>query len=1162
MTVIASIGWIAPGAQPAFAQTADAVQIKEASGVVEILSPGATNWIRTTTGQELHPFDFVRTRANSSVGIWMTNTVLRFPELSEVQILPGNAGDGQDLKLIQGLLSFFHRDKPGRIRVLTNGGVAGVKGTEFVMAVATTNLVEQTTISVIDGEVLFTNAGTMLLLSNGQQAVGTSNDPPHRIAGFNATNLLQWCFYYPCVLDLDELPLTGAETNPLKASLAAYRAGDVLAALSDYPAARQPQSDAERVYLAELLLSVGQVESSEAQLSAMTKTGADSRDRRLASALYTLIAAVKRGPRPLGGNEQLSSELLAASYYEQSLAGPKALDRALALARAATNSPEFGFAWERVAELEFSFGLIDRAWADLQPALEISPRNAQALALRGFLLAAQNRIREAIASFDEALAVDSALGNAWLGRGLCRIRRGESKGGRQDLLIAAAMEPRRASLRSYLGKALGDAGDKRRAIHELNLAKQLDPNDPAAWLYSALLAEDNNRLNDAVSDLEESQALNNNRRVYRSDLLLDQDRAVRGANLARIYDEAGLTDVSVWEANQAVEADYDNYSAHLFLANSYDRLREQSPVDLRYETPAYSEYLLASLLGPADGRLLAQPVSQGEYTSLLERDGPGLFSSVEYLGRGAYDQYTAQYGTFKDTSYALEEEYASDPGELPDQDSTSHLYSFKLKQALTPHDQVFAQVQQYEQSGGDLDSVYSATNINRSFRSSEKQNPNLVVGYHHDWAPGQDTLFLFSRFNDSYDYSIADEPAILEYKHTQTFPPLDLNTANQENENLYSAELQHIWQTTRQTLIAGGRYQWGVASEQNVQTDPSAIDDAYFPNKGKTPLAESVDWNFSRWSVYAYDHWHLCDALDLIGGLSFDRLTLPRNDASPPPSPDSKTESQLSPKLGFVWTPTSSSTFRGAFTRSLGGFNLDQSLSLEPPEIAGFVQSYRSLIPESLGGRIDGAKFETFDLAYEQTLLRHTYLALSAELLYSSANPEIGEFDYHAFASAAPSSLPENLDFREWSWEGTLDQIISRDLTLGLDYRLSNARFSDGYPGLPPAPNAADSLQSSVQEGLLQSLLIHATFNHPSGFFAQLQGRWTAQSNFDADSSLKGDNFWQFDLLAGYRFPRRHAVISVGVLNFTGQNYHLNPVNLYVQLPRSSTFVCRFQISF
>src|SRR5262249_16349794 len=145
-------------------------------------------------------------------------------------------------------------------------------------------------------------------------------------------------------------------------------------------------------------------------------------------------------------------------------------------------------------------------------ALTLSPRNAQALTVRGFLLAARNQTREAIDWFNQAIAIDSNLGNAWLGRGLCRIRRGDRPGGREDLLGAAALEPQRAFLRSYLGKAYADIDDSERAHQELALAKNLDPADPTAWLYSALLLQQESRINEAVDELQRSQELNDNRR--------------------------------------------------------------------------------------------------------------------------------------------------------------------------------------------------------------------------------------------------------------------------------------------------------------------------------------------------------------------------------------------------------------------------------------------------------------------------------------------------------------------------------------------------------------------------------------------------------------------------------------------------------------------------
>src|SRR5206468_11798157 len=179
----------------------------------------------------------------------------------------------------------------------------------------------------------------------------------------------------------------------------------------------------ERIYYAALLLSVGQVEQTEAVLANFPSAEPPGRLQRLAAALRKLIAAVKRQPNPSTLNPQLPSELLAASYYEQSRAAREiSLMNALKLAKqAVTNSPQFGFAWARVAELEFSFGQTARALEALKRSIELSPRDAQALALKAFLLAAQHKTREAIDEFNRAMEVDSALGNAWLGRGLCRI---------------------------------------------------------------------------------------------------------------------------------------------------------------------------------------------------------------------------------------------------------------------------------------------------------------------------------------------------------------------------------------------------------------------------------------------------------------------------------------------------------------------------------------------------------------------------------------------------------------------------------------------------------------------------------------------------------------------------------------------------------------------
>ncbi len=599
------------------------IRIVEIQGTVETSPVGTTTWMLAQTNQTLHPFDRLRTGTDSRVAFrWSDQSVMQFNASTELEVLPPDSPDAQSgLHLIRGMISFFHRDEPGRIRVITRGAVAGVEGTEFVLAV---NDTDRTTVSVIDGKVRFGNGEATILLTNGQQAFADVGNPPVRTPSFVANNILQWCFYYPAVLDQADLALTPDEQAVLKESLDAYRAGDLLVALAKYPASRQTASGSERIYHAALLLCVGQVEEAETLLSSLPNADSSGRSQRLASAIRQLISAVKRQSNPSIPNPQLATEFLSQSYYEQSQATPQvSLEAALKSAReAAAKSQEFGFAWERVAELEFSFGHTQSALDALDKSIAISPRNAQALALKGFLLAAQNRTDEAIVWFDRALAVDSALGNAWLGRGLCRIRRGDAAGGREDLLVAAALEPQRAELRSYLGKAYANAGDYPRASRELQLAKALDPNDPTAWLYTALLNQQDSRINEAIRDLEKSESLNDNRSVYRSQLLLDQDRALRSANLAALYRDAGMTDVSVREASRAVNYDYANYSAHLFLANSYNQLLDPNEIALRYETAAENEYLLANLLSPAAAGPCRRPYHSRSISDSLRATDP------------------------------------------------------------------------------------------------------------------------------------------------------------------------------------------------------------------------------------------------------------------------------------------------------------------------------------------------------------------------------------------------------------------------------------------------------------------------------------------------------------------------------------------------------------
>ncbi len=1163
----------------AHAQTNDLIRIIALGGaqLVEYLPHGTEHWQPVAVGTELAAWDRVRTSTNSSVSmLWADNSVLRFEALTELEVLPPDRDDADHgLHLLSGLFSFFHRDQPGRIRVITSGAMAGIKGTEFIMAVKPENGGEQTTLAVIDGLVNFSNTQGALELTNNEQAVANANQAPQRTAGFTAKNLVQWSCYYPGVLDMNDLPLTAPEKTDFAESLTAYRAGDLLLALKKFPANQTTISAAAQIYHAALLLNSGQMNAAETELAAPLMASTSENNTRLVAALHTLIAAVKAENLRSEAKPQLASEFLAASYYAQSQVGKTSLAHALELARqAVAQSPEFGFAWERVAELEFSFGRIEAASAALEKALQFSPRNAEALSLKGFLLAAKNQTTAALAEFDRALAVDSALGNAWLGRGLCRIRNGDLKAGREDLLIAAAMEPQRAVLRSYLGKAFSNVGDTPHAQHELNLAKQLDPNDSTAWLYSALLNEQNNQLNDAVTDLEKSQTLNQNRSVYRSSLLLDQDRAVRSANLARIYDEAGLGDVAVREAARAVTADYGNFSAHLFLANSYEQLRAANAFDLRYETPAYSEYLLANLLGPADGHLLAQPVSQQEYTRLFDHDNYGFSTDTKYLSRGAIDQYAAFYGTQKNTSYAVESDYKNDPGQTPNGSQTSSLFSLKLKQMLTPNDGLFFEILDMHRNCGDLSQRYDPKQADLGLKSEEKQEPSVMIGLNHKWSETQDTLVLASFFNDNYRVNDPAGSTYLLAADTNGVPtalfPIDLTQNYNCHLTVSSLELQQLIHGEFLQTVAGIRLQYAnnqLTDSQTINVGNASSFESYFGNPGTVITRQSLKLESERVSPYLYEYWQVAEKVQLIGGLSYDYQMQPKNSMLAPLSNQQNALHQLSPKLALVWTPQKNSTIRVAYTRSLSGVDLDQSVRLEPSQIAGFVQAYRTLFPDALTGGVSGQKHETADVSFEHVFATRTYIALGGQCLWSKADEDVGAFKVVGISPFTGfSQLNERLAFHEFSADASVHQLLGERFSVGARYRLAKAQLDTTFPGINPAVGPLNGFTLSPipsrQSGLIQTISLDGTYRLPCGFFARTQIGWWSQQLADGLRGSPGDNFWQLNLEAGYRSPHQHLELTLGLLNLADQNYRLSPINLYPDLPRERTFALRLKLNF
>jgi Tfp pilus assembly protein PilF len=1094
------------------------------SGTVEVSTTGGQEWRPGITNQALPFGATIRTGRSSRATLRLSNqSLLRVFELTTLRIEePQASRTGAAVNLGSGAAYFFNRDRPGELEFRTPSASGAIRGTEFNLAVGTNG---QTQVALLDGRIDLSNAQGSLNLQSGEEAIVDRNAPPRKAPLLNAVNVIQWTLYYPGVLDPDELkieaPLDSAEAQ----SLAAYRAGDLLTALRLWPAKGTGASGNERIYEAALVLGSGDVDHSEALLASA------STNSPLAAALRFLMAAVTERELESIPGPNSPSQLLGLSYYQQS---------------------RHQFGWERVAELEFSFGRVEAAKRALEKSLRLGPRNAQAAALQGFLLAAENHISAAAAQFEAAIALDGALANAWLGRGLCRLKLGQGAAGREDLLVAAALEPNRSFLRSYLGKAFANGGQDARAEKELKLARALDPKDPTSWLYLALLEQQQNKVNPAISDLEAAQADNDNRSVFRSDFLLDQDRAVASANLAAVYRDAGMTEVSVREAARAVTDDYANASAHLFLADSYYALLDPTQFNLRYDTAWFNELLLANMLAPVGEGRLSQQVSQQDYSKLFEADGFGAANSTEVRTDGMTHQTASQFGTYRNTSYGVDLDYYHNNGVRVNNSLDNLNLDGTLKQQITPADTAMLLVQYENYHSGDNFQYYYQTNARPFYSFAEQQQPELAGTWHHEWAPGIHTLLLLARLVDDQQFTDRAAPQLLLAQRASgadygvpALVPFDVNY--REQFTVYSAELNQICEWDRVVLSAGGRYQSGQFQTGDEFAHPAAAYAALFAS---TPYRGNSTGLFQRESGYSYLTVKPLDHLWLTGGAAADQVTFPDYFRDPPVASGEDTRSQLGPKAALVWSPIPETTLRGIYTRSLGGASLDESYRLEPTELAGFPQAFRSLISESVVGSQSAPTLDTLGGALDLRLGTRTYLGFQVERLGSEVNQGQGDFVLgDGNVPAVVSGTPEQLQYAEHEGSVSLNQLLGEYFVAGAAYKITQSDLRQTYPAVPVMV-----LAPVHETATLQEIDTYFLFNHASGFYTKLEAHWYGQHGGGWRPFESPVSFFQENLFAGYRFLHRHLEAQLGILNLAGGDYNLNPLTVYQELPRKRVF--------
>ncbi len=1125
-------------------------RLVEVSGTVEVAPGGGNDWRAAARFLPLHLGDRVRTGARSRATIQFSDrSVLRLGPSTLVELQAGQTAPAKRrFHLDLGRLFFLDRERPEDIEFETPLATGAIRGTEFALEAGENG--GFTRLALLDGAVALRHAGGLLDLQGGQEVLLAPGRPPEVRGIVLAVNTVQWCLYYPAVLHVGELKLTAEERRTFGPSLEAWKAGAIRDALSLAPGSHGGEGPDLRVYRASLALATGGVDEAERVLDTLPP------DHSLVIALRELIAAVRFTTFETVEPPQTASEWLARSYYLQSRAR---LEDALTAAReAVARAPAFGRGWERVAELEHDFERNRAAARALHRALDVSPRSAPAQALRGFIALAANRVTDAEDAFERALALDDSIGNAWLGRALVAEHRGQTGEARRLLQIAAALEPNRAELRSYLGKAWAEAGDTERAERELRLATKLDPRDPTPWLYLALEQHQTHQLNEAVHSMEHSLKLNDERAVFRSGLLLDRDRSVRSADLAAIYSAVGLDDPAFRLAARAVEMDAANFSAHLFVARALQEREDPFRADLRLETPRQSELLLANLLAPPGAGNLSQQLSQQDHLHYFGPKPVALSSLTEYGSGGDWTEAASVFGSGGGFGYALDSEFLARNGEQPNGDLARRQVSFQAKQRVGPDDEVYLQAGLLDAGFGDVLRHYDPAQADPNLRVEERQEPHLYAGWHHTWAPGSHTLLLASRLTDDLHLTDPDHPLLFLRRTDGAISELDSDRAvfdlRQDSAfTLNSVEVQHLWESTTQGFLVGSRYQAG--SEDTDVTLNGPLPPAF--------AVQHVLNNLERLDAYGRYFWRPAPSLRFTAGLAYHHLRFPRNADLPPLSNDEDSRDLVAPVFAVTWSPVDRLFLRAAYSQSLGGLYFDDSIRLEPTQTAGFVQAFRSLVPESVAGLVPGTRFETAGAGVDYSLPGGLYTGLELRWMRSDGRRDVG-----AASNSLPFPLPDTpdstlqaLDFQERSVAVYLTQLLGRHWSAGLRYELTDSELATRFPEIPRTAVGLSSLEQDVS-AVLHSLHLFLLFHHESGWFAEWHTEWRHQDNSGYAPGLAGDDVWQHHVFGGYRFPRRRAELRLGIMNLTGTDYRLNPLNLQEWLPRERTFTASLRLNF
>lgn len=1093
-------------------------------GIVELRRSAEKKWQPALLNSVLCKGDMVRVRQQSRAALRLSNeSMLRLDQKTTLTLAGPDNDKSMLLELLGGAIHVLTRT-PKPFKINTPFLNAGVEGTEFFLGLDQ----DQAKLVMYEGKVSASNEQGSVVLSDNEAAVALRNHAPRKEAIVQPVDAVEWALFYPTIISrrLDDKMGDEPAMQSLRSSMELYEQGrttEALAALDDVsPRAYSPRF---LTYRAGLLLSVGRVDEAEADIQQTLQIEPGNSN---AHALLAIIAvaqndkeqALALATRAIALDPESSAARLALSYAQQA---HFQIEEALeSVKKAVETDPRNALAWARLAELHMSTGYLEQALQAAQRAVDLNPAIAKTQTVLGFTYLVQMDTNAAKAAFDRAIELNQADPMPRLGMGLAKIREGDLEAGRIELEIAASLDPANSLIRSYLGKAYFE--EKRYALAgtQFDLAKERDPKDPTPWLYDAIQKQTQNQPVEALRDIQKSIELNDNRAVYRSKLLLDQDQASRGSSLARIYDNLGFERRAIVEAAKSLSLDPSSHSAHRFLADIYADIP-------RHEIARVSELLQAQLLqpinvNPVQPRLAVADLNIitgtgparatfNEFTPLLERNKPQLVASGTVGNQGTRGNETVLSALYGRASVSLGQFHYNTNGFRSNNDQKHNIYNAFIQYAVTPRFNVQAEMRTRKTEHGDLLMDFDPARFSTDRRKLGEDSAR--IGARYSLSPSQDFIVSGIYIDRKEAFPIAP---------VENFPgAIDTTTTKDQG---YLAEAQYLLREKRFNLTAGG------GTYQISGNRKTVVDYGGLLSCSAFILCERENQDFRRERHNGYLYANIGLPRNIIATVGGSYVSLQEG-------VDFRLD-KFNPKLGLQWDITSGLRLRLAWLETVKSA-LIANQTLEPTQVAGFNQLFDD---------VNGTRARRKGIGIDARVTENWYGGVEV----SERNLEVPSFVARDMTFSKSESQQENLYRAYLYW---------------LPHHYWSAR---GEFQLEKFARSAATVSDFRQPYQIETAIapINISYFHPSGVFGKLTATYVHQEVKSRTSANSGvDDFFLLDTAIGYRLPNRRGILSLEGRNLLDEHFFYRNVNFQISEPfynqrfiPTRTFFLRLTLNF